>query len=136
MGMENDTSMAPSTSAAAAKPTILLVEDDPAVRRSLQLIFHGNGFVVRSYGTVAASLADPNMSAIEGVIADYRLPDGDGIGLLGAMKTAGFRGHAILITAFGTPDLEARARAAGFSRVLDKPLADRMLRETMSGLLG
>lgn len=120
---------------AAQKPIILLVEDDPAVRRSLQLILHGSGFLVRSYGTVAASLADPNVGDVHGVIADYRLPDGDGVGLLDAMKAAGFRGNAVLITAFGSPELEARARAAGFSRMLEKPLAERMLRETMASLL-
>lgn len=126
--------MAPFDSA-SQKPVVLLVEDDPAVRRSLQLILHGGGFLVRSYGTVTASLADPNIDSMQGMIADYRLPDGDGVSLLRALKAAGFRGHAILITAFASPELEARARTAGFARMLEKPLADRMLRETMSILL-
>ena len=117
------------------KPTLLLVEDDPAVRRSLQLILQGSGFLVRSYGTIAASLADPNLAHADGVIADYRLPDGDGLTLLRALNDAGFRGHAILITAFGTPQLEAQAHDAGYRRVLEKPLAERMLRETVARLL-
>jgi len=119
----------------AAKPTVLLVEDDPAVRRSLQLILHGSGFAVRSYGSAATALADPMIKDMHGVIADYRLPDGNGVSLLLAMKAAGFRGHAVLITAFGTPELQASAHAAGFVRMLEKPLADRMLRDTMSSLL-
>jgi len=119
----------------SAKPTLLLVEDDPGVRRSLQLILQGSGFEVRSYGTVAASVADPNLAQADGMIADYRLPDGDGLSLLRALYAAGFRGQAILITAFGTPQLEEQARAAGYARVLEKPLAERMLRETVTRLL-
>lgn len=119
----------------SAKPTVLLVEDEPAVRRSIQLILQGSGFSVRSYGTVTASVADPDLARVDGMIADYRLPDGDGLALLPALRAAGFRGQAILITAHGTPQLEVRARDAGYARFLEKPLADRMLRETVVRLL-
>lgn len=119
----------------SAKPTLLLVEDDPGVRRSLQLILQGSGFQVRSYGTVAASIADPNLAQADGMIADYRLPDGDGLSLLRTLHAAGFRGQAILITAFWTAHLEEQALAAGYARVLEKPLAERMLRETVTRLL-
>lgn len=120
---------------ASAKPTLLLVEDDPAVRRSLQLILQGSGFSVRSYGTVTASLADPDLANVDGMVADYRLPDGDGLSLLTALRAAGFRGQAILITAHGHSQLEAKATEAGYARFLEKPLADRMLRETVTRLL-
>ena len=116
------------------KSIVLLVEDDPAVRRSLQLVLQGSGFVVRSYATGAALMADPNVRDALAIVADYRLPDGDGIRLLEDLRKAGFGGRAILVTGFGTPELEISARAAGYARVLEKPLADRVLRETMAGL--
>ena len=109
------------------KRTILLVEDEPAVRRSLQLLLQGHGFTVRSYGSESAVLADPHAAGAQGMVTDYRLPDGDGVGLLGRLRTAGFSGTAILMTAFGSDALAKRAIAAGFQRVLDKPLADRVL---------
>lgn len=117
------------------KSTILLVEDDPAVRRSLQLILQGTGFAVRSYATGAALLADPNVRDAQGVVVDYRLPDCDGLQVLRGLYAAGFRGSAVLITGFGSPELERQAREAGFARVLEKPLADRVLREAMAGLV-
>lgn len=117
------------------KPTILLVEDDPAVRRSLQLILQGGGFAVRSYATGAALLADSGVQHAHAVVADYRLPDSDGLRLLRDLRRAGFNGPAILVTGFGSPELEASARAAGFARILEKPLADRVLREAMTGLV-
>lgn len=116
------------------KSIVLLVEDDPAVRRSLQLVLQGSGFVVRSYATCAALLADPCVSDACAVVADYRLPDSDGVRLLEDLRQAGFRGRAVLVTGFGSPELAVSARAAGFARVLEKPLADRVLRETMAGL--
>jgi len=116
------------------KSIVLLVEDDPAVRRSLQLVLQGSGFVVRSYATGTALLADPNIGDADALVADYRLPDSDGVRLLQDLRKVGFRGRAVLVTGFGTPALEVSARAAGFARVLEKPLADRVLRETMAGL--
>jgi len=116
------------------KSIVLLVDDDPAVRRSLQLVLQGSGYVVRSYATGGALLADPNVSDALAIVADYRLPDSDGVRLLEDLRKAGFRGRAVLVTGFGTPELEISARAAGYARVLEKPLADRVLRETMAGL--
>lgn len=117
------------------KSIILLVEDDAAVRRSLQLILQGAGFAVRSYATGAALLADPNIGDARAIVADYRLPDGDGLRLLRDIRKAGFNGIAILITGFGSPELEIRAKAAGYVRILEKPLADRVLREAVVGLV-
>ena len=117
------------------KSMVLLVEDDPAVRRSLQLVLQGSGFAVRSYATSAALLADPVARDAHAIVADYRLPDSDGLQVLLALRNAGFRGSAILVTAFGTRELERRARQAGFARVLAKPLADRVLREAITGLV-
>ena len=116
------------------RPTILLLEDEPAVRRSLQLLLQGNGFRVRSYGSGMALLADPTARDAKGMVADYRLADGDGLTVLRDLKAAGFSGRAILVTAFGSPELSERARAAGFSQVLEKPLAHRLVSEAMTGL--
>jgi FixJ family two-component response regulator len=117
------------------RPIMLLVEDEPAVRRSLQLVLQGSGFTVRSYGSGATLLADPDASLADGLVADYRLPDGNGLSVLDGLRAAGFKGHAILITAFGSSDLAARAQQAGFDRVLEKPLADRVLRDAIAGLV-
>ena len=117
------------------RPVMLLVEDEPAVRRSLQLVLQGSGFTVRSYGSGATLLADPDAGGADGLVADYRLPDGDGLSVLRGLRAVGFRGQAILITAFGSSDLVVRAREAGFDRVLEKPLGDRVLRDAISGLV-
>ena len=122
-------------SATAHRPVILLVEDEPAVRRALQLVLQGSGFSVRSQASSAAALGDPLALQAAAIVADYRLPDGDGLNLLRGLRQRGFAGPAILITAYGSPDLAASAREAGYARILEKPLPDRVLREAVVALL-
>lgn len=122
--------------ATAERPTILLVEDEPAVRRSVQLVLQGSGFAVRSYASGAALLADPNAASAAGVVADYRLTDSNGLAVLRALRAADFTGWAILITAFPSRELAAQARAEGYAHILIKPLADRVLRDAVADLSG
>jgi len=119
---------------AAERPTILLVEDEPAVRRSVQLVLQGSGFAVRSYASGAALLADPNTARAAGMVADYRLPDSNGLAVLRDARAAGFAGWAILITAYPSRELAAQARTEGYAHIFAKPLADRVLRDAVASL--
>lgn len=118
----------------AEAPTVLVLEDEPAVRRSLQLLLQGSGFAVRSYASGTALLADPRAKGAAVLVVDYRLSDGDGLGVARALREAGFAGHAILITAYPSRELATAARAEGFTRVFEKPLANRVLVETVADL--
>lgn len=117
----------PSATEAPARPQILLVEDDPAVRRSLQLLLEGQGYGVRAFATAAALLADRKTQPHACLITDYRLNDQDGISMLRALRQAGWPGPAILMTAYRSPDVVAAAREAGFSQLFDKPLKPHLL---------
>ena len=120
---------------AGERPRILLVEDDPGVRRSLQMLLHARGYDVRAHGSVATLLADPVLKTASCLIADYRLGDGDGFALLRALRQRGWLGPAIMITGHGSPEIASRALAAGFSCVIDKPLRDDFLASTLARLI-
>ena len=79
---------------------VLLIEDDEAVRRSLQLLLHWRGYDVRSFASAGPVLDGDGVGNIDVLVTDYRLPDGDGIGVLRALRRSGWSGKAILITAF------------------------------------
>lgn len=113
----------------------MLVEDDPGVRRSLQLVLHSRGFDVRAHASGATLLADPAMQTAACLIADYRLGDGDAFALLRILRQHEWHGPAILITGFGSPELAQRAAAAGFSRTIDKPLREDVLALTVARLI-
>lgn len=108
--------------AGAARPLLFLLEDDPAVRRSLQLVLQGRGFDVRAHESPVTLLADEGICAAACLIADYRLAHMTGIDVLLALRGLGWLGPAILITGHGSKDLSKRAAEAGFAAIFEKPL--------------
>jgi FixJ family two-component response regulator len=122
--------------ATGSRPKILLVEDDPAVRRSLQLLLHGHGYEVRAYASGTAVLADPTSMQAVGLVADYRIPDIDGLEILTALRSRDWTGPALLITAHPSAHLTRLAEQAGYSRILEKPLREHQLGDALKSLLG
>jgi len=110
-----------------AGPKVMLLEDDNGVRRSLQMLLQGRGFAVKAYASAAALLSDPKLAETDCLVADYRLGASDGVAVLEALRSGGWNGPAILMSAFGTDELRARAIAAGYSEVFEKPLKDHVL---------
>ncbi|AJA08058.1 hypothetical protein SKP52_05665 [Sphingopyxis fribergensis] len=119
-----------------AVPRILIVEDDPGVRRSLLLLFQGRGYYAKAHSTADAALADAGAFNPDCLVIDYQLGSGNGIGLISALRFAGCSAPAILISAFGSADLAQRAGAAGFAQIFDKPLRAHRLLAAISSLLG
>jgi len=58
---------------------ILLVEDDAAIHELLAAVLHGEGYRVDVATTVAEATAFLDESSYALVIADWRLPDGNGL---------------------------------------------------------
>lgn len=118
-----------------AKSTVLLVEDEPAVRRSLQLLLQANGFDVRAYASGTLLLADRTSLDAACLVADYRMPDCDGIDTLVQLRAKGWSGPAILITGFPSAGVTNIARSAGFNAVLEKPLRQHVLIRSLERLV-
>lgn len=118
-------------SPSSERPRLLLVEDDAGVRRSLQLLLRARGFDVRAYSAGAALLADPLADGAGCFVADYSMDDLDGLEVLSRLRSRGWSGPAVLITAFATADLKQRALATGFDEVLEKPFREHVLGDTM-----
>lgn len=114
-------------------PALVLVEDDDGLRRALQLMLHNQGFEVRAYPSAAHALADSRTAEATMLIADYRLPDSDGVELLNALRTRGWTGRAILVTGFPSSPLADDARAAGYAAVLEKPVPHHRLIAALKG---
>jgi len=68
------------------------------------------------------------------LVSDLRLspehPD-EGLDLLARARELDPRARRVLLTAFGSPELEARAARLGVDRVLSKPLPLEQLLETL-----
>jgi len=123
-----------SISSERRRPQVLLVEDDHAVRRSLQLLLRGRDLDVRAYASGATLLDDPRALSASCLVTDYRMPGLSGFDVLRGLRDLGWMGQALLITGFHAPDFVARAHQAGFTDVIEKPLVAGVLIEAVERL--
>jgi FixJ family two-component response regulator len=114
-------------SMADAKIPIVILDDDPGSRRSMQMLLQGRGFQVRSFAVPELLIADVRANNPVCLVTDYRMAGYDGLQVLDALRAAGWMGKAILVTAFGSPELMQKAIAHGFETVLDKPCKESAL---------
>jgi FixJ family two-component response regulator len=111
----------------AARRRVLLVEDDSAVRRSLQLLLCGHGYDVRAYPSGAGLAQDPEALRSDCLIADLVIPDGNAVTLIARLREAGWEGPAILISGHLTNEWTERALARGYAAAFTKPIGDSVL---------
>jgi FixJ family two-component response regulator len=111
--------------------TVLVVDDDAAVRAALKFALEVEGFGVRIYESAAALLADGNLPARACLVIDYRMPDVDGLELIDLLRARQVVLPAILISGRVNRQLRVRAERSGVTRVLEKPLSDTALVESI-----
>lgn len=119
----------------AERPKILLAEDDAAVRRSLQLLLQARGYEVRAHASAQTLLADTQCASAACLVTDYLLDELDGFEILLRLRSRGWRGPAVLITAYRTTDLQERANSAGFQAVIEKPFREGAVGDSVDRLL-
>lgn len=91
-----------------------------------------HGYEVRAYPSAVGLAKDPAALRCRCMIADLLMPHTGAIELLRELKMAGWSGRTILISGYLDDDWEAKACAAGYDRVLPKPLSDSVLMRTLS----
>lgn len=115
---------------------MLLVEDDSAVRRSLQLLLCGHGYDVRAYPSGKGLAQDPEALRSDCLIADLVIPDGNAVTLITDLREAGWKGPAVLISGHLTNEWTERALAQGYDATFAKPIGDTVLIACLERLLG
>jgi two-component system, LuxR family, response regulator FixJ len=109
-----------------AQTTVLIIDDDPAVRNSLKFALEVEGFVVRAYHTGADLLRDPELPTDGCLVVDYKLPEMNGLDLLVELRKRNVDLPAILITTNPSSEVCRRAAVAGVS-LIEKPLLNDTL---------
>ncbi len=103
-----------------AQATLLIVDDEELVRWSLRERFKRDGYTVLESGTAAGAI-EKVTPAVDLVLLDYRLPDGDGLTLLRQIKELSPDTLVILMTAFSTVENAVAAMKHGAYHYLNKP---------------
>lgn len=116
----------------SVRPEILVVEDNSAVRRSLQLLLVARGYQVRAHASSTQALADPASTDAACLVADLHMNEIDGIELLRSFRDSGWAGPAILITGDADGARARHAADAGYATILEKPFVDALLIEAVA----
>lgn len=118
----------------AVIPTIILVEDDPAVLRSLTFALELEGFGVDGYSGGEAILKRGEFPAKACLVIDYKMPGMNGLDVISHLRARGVKLPAVLITGHATRVVREGAEAAGVSLV-EKPFLGNELTKCLRRLL-
>ena len=105
-----------------AKNTLLIVEDEAIQREALEAHLQEEGYQVLTAATVEAAKSIAALKALDGVVTDFNLPDGEGIDLLKHIKSINPEIPVIMITAYGSVDRAVEAMRAGAYDYQTKPI--------------
>jgi two-component system nitrogen regulation response regulator NtrX len=111
-----------------ASKRVLIVDDEENIGRSLRMILEREGYVVSVCRSAAEFNRHPDAQRADAYLLDMKLPDGNGIDLLRAVRQNGASGPAVMISGHGTIADAVEATRAGAFDFLEKPLGrDRVL---------
>jgi len=106
---------------------VILVDDDPAVRRALVRLLRAAGHHVEAHASAEDYLARAPVAPPACLVLDMRMPGQGGLDLQRAIMGTPRSLPTIFITGHGTADDRRQALALGAIDVLNKPLDESVL---------
>jgi len=122
----------------APAPSVLLADDEESVLFALSRYLSGRGYAVTTAATRSAAQAELERSAFDVVITDLSFGDGEPHGGMAIVQTARRRAEnavIMILTAYGSPEIESEARRLGVARVVTKPIPLATLETLLASLL-
>jgi two-component system response regulator FixJ len=113
---------------AVAPRHVLVLDDDTAVRDSLQFSLEAEGFRVRIYADPSELLNEDSLPASSCLIVNYNMPAMNGLEFVARLRERHAPIPVILATGHLSDNIRRRAAMAGVS-VLEKPFLGRRLLE-------
>lgn len=109
------------------KPTVFVVDDEPAVQQSLQWLLESVGLPVQTFGSASEFLGywRPEMPGC--LLLDLRMPGISGVELMEQLRQQGSIMPIIVVTAHGDVPVAVHAMKAGAMEFIEKPYSDQLL---------
>ena len=114
---------------------VLVVDDDPAVRKSFDRVLSGKGYAVITAENGEEALRKLNEEKYDLVYSDIRMPGMSGLEVAEKVRARRPWTPVVIITGYGTDIAEERAKAAGVSKFLHKPLSPAMIEDSARDVL-
>lgn len=111
----------------AVPPLVLLVDDDPSVRKSLTRVLASAGYTVEAFASAEVFLARQPYPGPCCLVLDVRMPGLTGIQLQEILAARGRRTPIVFVTGYADVRMGVEAMKAGAVDLLTKPVDDRAL---------
>ncbi|MFZ4478479.1 MAG: response regulator [Rhodoferax sp.] len=115
---------------------VLVVDDDAIVGKSFnRVLSEKKGYIVTTAENAHEALKQLREQSFDVVFTDIKMPGMDGVELAEQVKASQPWTPVVIITGYGTAENEARAKAAGVSEFVRKPLSPEMIEESAASAL-
>jgi CheY-like chemotaxis protein len=114
---------------------VLVVDDDAVVGKSFNRVLSKKGYLVTTVANAQEALKQVREQSFDVVFTDIRMPGMDGVELAEQLKSRQPWIPVVIITGYGTTENETRARAAGVTDFMRKPLSPEMIEESAAHAL-
>ena len=114
---------------------ILVIDDDPNMRRLIELYLNKENFVVDAVGSARSSVEKIRQGLYHLVITDLQMPDMDGLEFIRRIRAFNEEIPIVVTSAYSRGKIVNQALEAGASNVLEKPFDQQQLLKTLNEYL-
>lgn len=111
------------------KHTILLVDDDPEFRKAMGKMFERSGYAISVAGDGQEALDTLSNETFDLIISDLRMPNLDGLELMGELRRQGLETPIVFLTAFGEVESYMDLMNLGAFEYVNKPIKGQEILE-------
>jgi DNA-binding NtrC family response regulator len=115
---------------------VLIIDDEAAIRESLQMLLEDDGYEVDGAEDGREGLNRLDTQAFDLVLLDFQLPDRNGLEILKDIRERDPEMAVIMITAYGTPENAVAAIQAGAANFIAKPWTNEKLQADVRAAIG
>lgn len=105
----------------ADRTPVLVIDDEPPIRRLLRTALAANGFLVLEAASGREGLTEIEAKTPEAIILDLGLPDIDGLDVIRMLRSAGNRTPIIVLSSRGEEGVKVEALELGADDYVTKP---------------
>ncbi len=118
-----------------SEPTVFVVDDDQAMRNSLQWLIESIGMKVRTYGSANEFMTSYYPGRAGCLLLDVRMPGMSGLELQAHLARRDSRLPVIIITGHGDVAMAVKAMKSGAVDFIEKPFHDEELLSSIRNAL-